>query len=112
MSCIDVVYAPVYGFYPGLFFLTPAYVFLSLPMFSIPCLCLLSLAYVVNYVLYLPRVVYIFGKAISEPVSDITPTHLTPQVLSTLREADYQAHRVLQESGQSHVKLTTDTCQT
>jgi len=41
------------------------------------------------------RVCYAFGGPIAFPVQDITPTHLTPLVLSTLREADSLAHSVL-----------------
>jgi GMP synthase (glutamine-hydrolysing) len=45
------------------------------------------------------RVCYAFGGPIEYPVLDVTPTHLTPQVLSTLREADSLAHTVLHSSG-------------
>lgn len=45
------------------------------------------------------RVCYVFGPAIKYPVQDVTPTHLTPQVLSTLREADDRAHAVLRTRG-------------
>ncbi|KAG7457022.1 hypothetical protein MATL_G00242110 [Megalops atlanticus] len=47
------------------------------------------------------RVVYIFGPQVKEPPTDITPTFLTTGVLSTLRQADFVAHSVLQESGYS-----------
>lgn len=43
------------------------------------------------------RVCYVFGKAIQYPVIDVTETCLTPNVLATLREADYRAHKVLQD---------------
>ncbi|KAF8796122.1 GMP synthase [glutamine-hydrolyzing]-like isoform X3 [Argiope bruennichi] len=45
------------------------------------------------------RVCYIFGSAVTYPVHDITPTFLTPLVLSTLRQVDHVAHNVLQSSG-------------
>jgi GMP synthase (glutamine-hydrolysing) len=41
------------------------------------------------------RVCYTFGGPIEFPVTDITPTYLKPQALSTLREADDTAHAVL-----------------
>ncbi|KAI1309390.1 GMP synthase [Halotydeus destructor] len=41
------------------------------------------------------RVCYAFGGPIQYPVQDITPTHLKPEVLATLREADNLAHSVL-----------------
>lgn len=45
------------------------------------------------------RVCYAFGKAVREPVTDITPTYLTMNILATLREADYLANKVFRESG-------------
>ncbi|GFY49701.1 GMP synthase [Trichonephila inaurata madagascariensis] len=45
------------------------------------------------------RVCYIFGPAVTYPVHDITPTYLTPIVLSTLRQVDHVAHNILQSSG-------------
>ncbi|XP_055502259.1 GMP synthase [glutamine-hydrolyzing] isoform X2 [Leucoraja erinacea] len=45
------------------------------------------------------RVVYIFGPQIREPIIDVTPTFLTTGVLSTLRQADFEAHNILRESG-------------
>ena len=50
-------------------------------------------------VLSLYRVVYVFGKAICEPIPDVTPTYLTPGVLATLRQVDFVANQVLNESG-------------
>jgi len=47
------------------------------------------------------RVVFAFGGVIEYPVSDITPTCLTPLVISTLREVDYLANQVLNSSGES-----------
>ncbi|XP_078052850.1 GMP synthase burgundy [Augochlora pura] len=41
------------------------------------------------------RVCYIFGSQLHHPVTDITPTHLTSNVIATLREADYVANHVL-----------------
>ncbi|XP_067851444.1 GMP synthase [glutamine-hydrolyzing] [Heptranchias perlo] len=45
------------------------------------------------------RVVYVFGPQIREPITDVTPTFLTTGVLSTLRQADFEAHNILRESG-------------
>lgn len=45
------------------------------------------------------RVCYIFGGAVTYPVHDITPTFLTPIVLSTLRQVDYVGHSILHNSG-------------
>ncbi|GAB1605172.1 GMP synthase [glutamine-hydrolyzing]-like [Argonauta hians] len=45
------------------------------------------------------RVVYVFGGRVRYPVNDITPTTLSEDVLSTLRQADYVATKTLQESG-------------
>ena len=40
------------------------------------------------------RVTYIFGGVVEHPVSDVTPTMLTPMVISTLRQADHLANQV------------------
>ncbi|XP_053611198.1 GMP synthase [glutamine-hydrolyzing] isoform X1 [Plodia interpunctella] len=45
------------------------------------------------------RVCYAFGGLIKEQVTDITPTFLTQQVISTLRQADDLATQVLISSG-------------
>ncbi|XP_010150449.1 PREDICTED: GMP synthase [glutamine-hydrolyzing]-like [Eurypyga helias] len=45
------------------------------------------------------RVVYVFGPPVKEPPTDVTPTFLTTGVLSTLRQADFEAHNILRESG-------------
>ena len=45
------------------------------------------------------RVCYVFGPPVAFPVNDVTETHLTPQVLATLREADSLAHQVLKNKG-------------
>ncbi|KAH8041872.1 hypothetical protein HPB51_019253 [Rhipicephalus microplus] len=45
------------------------------------------------------RVVYIFGGPVAFPVQDVTPTFLTPLVLSTLRQCDFVAQRALRASG-------------
>lgn len=47
----------------------------------------------------LSRVVYVFGPPVKEPPTDVTPTFLTTGVLSTLRQADFEAHTILRESG-------------
>ena len=41
------------------------------------------------------RVTYIFGGVVEHQVNDITPTMLTPMVISTLRQADHLANQVL-----------------
>lgn len=64
---------------------------------------LMSLAKIIPKVCHnVNRVCYIFGDAVAHPVLDVTPTFLTPLVLSTLREVDCRAHSVLQASG--HMK--------
>lgn len=45
------------------------------------------------------RVVFAFGGTIKEPVQDITPTLLTPGVLSKLRQVDAVANKVLNDTG-------------
>lgn len=44
------------------------------------------------------RVVYVFGGAVMYNIEDVTPTFLTAGVLSTLRQADYLASKVLQDT--------------
>ncbi|CAH1256849.1 GMPS [Branchiostoma lanceolatum] len=45
------------------------------------------------------RVVFLFGDPIKDVIPDVTPTFLTTGVLSTLRQADHIAKKVLQDSG-------------
>ncbi|XP_043252177.1 GMP synthase [glutamine-hydrolyzing] [Colletes gigas] len=45
------------------------------------------------------RVCYIFGLQLHHPVTDITPTHLTSNVIATLREADHIANEMLASGG-------------
>lgn len=45
------------------------------------------------------RIVYVFGNSIKDPVNDVTPTYLTPIVLSLIRQADFLANKVLREAG-------------
>lgn len=45
------------------------------------------------------RVCYVFGLQLHHPIMDITPTHLTSNVIATLREADYVANQILATSG-------------
>ncbi|XP_015121351.1 GMP synthase [glutamine-hydrolyzing] [Diachasma alloeum] len=45
------------------------------------------------------RVCYIFGPMVHHPVTDITPTHLTSNVISTLRQVDHLANQVLASNG-------------
>jgi len=42
------------------------------------------------------RVVWVFGSMVQGPIEEVTPTSLTMGVLSTLRQADYLAHAVLE----------------
>ena len=55
--------------------------------------------YIYIYSLLSFRVVYIFGDPVTESISDITPTLLTPGVLGTLRQADHLAQAELVRSG-------------
>lgn len=43
------------------------------------------------------RVVYVFGEPIKEKITDITPTHLTPDVIDQLREANQIVNTFLYE---------------
>ncbi|KAK1121935.1 GMP synthase [glutamine-hydrolyzing] [Melipona quadrifasciata] len=45
------------------------------------------------------RVCFIFGPQLHHPVTDITPTHLTSNVIATLRQADHVANLVLATNG-------------
>ncbi|XP_012282535.1 GMP synthase [glutamine-hydrolyzing] [Orussus abietinus] len=45
------------------------------------------------------RVCYVFGPMVQHPVTDITPTHLTSNVIATLRQADHLANQVLASNG-------------
>jgi len=45
------------------------------------------------------RVCYVFGKAVREPVTDVTTTYLTMNVISTLRQVDHLTSKILRESG-------------
>lgn len=45
------------------------------------------------------RVCYIFGPQLHHPVTDITQTHLTSNVIATLRQADHLANQVLAANG-------------
>lgn len=52
--------------------------------------------------------VFVFGPQVREPPADITPTFLTTGVLGTLRQADYVAHSILWESGETthpHIRI-------
>lgn len=49
----------------------------------------------------LDRVVYIFGPVIHEEIRDVTPTFLSPDVLSKLRLVDDIANRVLHSTGET-----------
>ncbi len=44
------------------------------------------------------RVVYIFGPKINQPVTQITPTYLTPDVISQLQSADHLVSQFLKEN--------------
>ena len=54
---------------------------------------------VINPLLPIYRVVWVFGPAVCGPIEDITPTYLTRGVLSILRECDYLANQVLARHG-------------
>lgn len=41
------------------------------------------------------RVCYVFGGRVEHPVQDVTPSFLTPLVVSTLRQADHVANQSL-----------------
>ncbi|XP_046753705.1 GMP synthase [glutamine-hydrolyzing] isoform X1 [Diprion similis] len=45
------------------------------------------------------RVCYIFGELVHHPVTDITPTYLTANVVATLRQADHLANQILASNG-------------
>lgn len=45
------------------------------------------------------RVCFIFGPIVHHPVIDITPTHLTSNVISTLRQADHVTNQILVANG-------------
>lgn len=45
------------------------------------------------------RVCYIFGPIVQHPITDITPTHLTSNVVGTLRQADHLANQILASNG-------------
>lgn len=64
--------------------------------------CLGSIEFHQHILLFTYRVVYIFGEPVKFPVEDITPTYLTEGVLSTLRQADYLATKVLHDAGCVH----------
>ena len=46
----------------------------------------------------LNRVCYVFGGLVEHPIQDVTPTFLTPIVLSTVRQADHLANQVLRST--------------
>ena len=52
------------------------------------------------------RVTYVFGGVVEHPVSDVTPTMLTPNVISTLRQADHLANQVLNANQESKNNLS------
>lgn len=54
------------------------------------------------------RVVWVFGDPVKGPVVEITPTHLRPTVLATLRQADHVTHDILRRHSKS--VLTQDYC--
>lgn len=61
---------------------------------------LIALAKIIPRVCHnINRVCFIFGGVVQFPVLDITTTYLTPQVLTTLKEADEIAYNVLHSSG-------------
>jgi len=52
------------------------------------------------------RVTYVFGGVVEHPVTDVTPTMLTPNVISTLRQADHLANQVLNANQESKNNLS------
>lgn len=52
------------------------------------------------------RVTYVFGGVVEHPVTDVTPTMLTPNVISTLRQADHLANQVLNGHQESKNNLS------
>ena len=52
------------------------------------------------------RVTYIFGSAVEHPVTDVTPTMLTPNTIATLRQADNLANQVLNANAEAKAKLS------
>ena len=52
------------------------------------------------------RVTYVFGGVVEHPVNDVTPTMLTPNVISTLRQADHLANQVLNANQESKNNLS------
>ena len=46
------------------------------------------------------RVTYVFGGRVKYPLQEVTFTTLTTNVLSTLREVDHLANKVLQDKGE------------
>ncbi|XP_057325175.1 GMP synthase [glutamine-hydrolyzing] [Microplitis mediator] len=68
----------------------------ELPLESVVWEDLLFLARLIPRVCHnVNRVCYIFGPIVQHPITDITPTHLTSNVISTLRQADHLANQVL-----------------
>lgn len=59
----------------------------------------ISMLYTCIFIFVCIRVAWVFGKSVSHPVLDITPTHLSKTALSTLRQADFVAHSILKYSG-------------
>lgn len=51
------------------------------------------------------RVCYTFGTRIKFTIQDITPTFLSPGVISTLRQADHVAHSVIRNHGKETQKV-------
>ena len=47
---------------------------------------------------YVNRVVYVFGPLVAGPLTEIVPTHLTPDVLDQLRQADDVVNRGLMDN--------------
>jgi GMP synthase (glutamine-hydrolysing) len=43
------------------------------------------------------RVVYIFGERVTGPITEITPTHITPETLAQLRQADAIVNDILHQ---------------
>merc|ERR1712018_387410 len=52
------------------------------------------------------RVTYVFGGIVEHPVTDVTPTLLTPNTIATLRQVDYLANQVLNANHEAKSNLS------
>ena len=52
------------------------------------------------------RVTYVFGGIVEHPVTDVTPTLLTPNTIATLRQVDHLANQVLNANPEAKNNLS------